>query len=107
MATSAKETETISRFLGWVGVDSGSVVICDPCYADRAGGPDEWIEATSNEISGGPLANALGVISVTHMGDGVYPVFAEYESTKPNRPVGLYIDLTYSGSSMDDPDPTI
>jgi hypothetical protein len=78
--------------IGSVGVDSGQVIILDPCYApqvdykavlDMTGGktvapfsPEEW------------RALGCGVASRTQYGDGIYPVFALY---RDGEIVGLEI----------------
>jgi len=87
------------KLLGRFGVDSGQVMICDPCYlkdwkADEfQSSPDEsrkrkWnrtkkfsydgaCRETLSEDMGGELENGTGVISSTGFGDGEYEVWAE------------------------------
>ncbi len=74
------------RLIGHVGVDSGQLVLVDPCYID-----DQWdgstynkvCDATSSENLAGTLPYARGhegflVAFGTGYGDGFYPVYAEY-----------------------------
>ena len=75
------------RTIGEVCVDSGSIVICDPCRADKASdwwqgvATGEWPlgnykhEAELKGENGDPLAVALH----TGIGDGWYAVEARYE----------------------------
>jgi len=86
----AKERKEI---LGNITVDSGQVIIVDPCYLD-----DNWVESkegkgqygggtyeeccklSDSEKMGGELIisppEGYGVVSETRLGDGVYPVEA-------------------------------
>jgi hypothetical protein len=61
------------ELVGHVGVDSGTVVIIDPCYADRID-----LERDVQDSLNGELKDAFGIIHATAMGDGIFPVFAEY-----------------------------
>lgn len=88
------------KLIGEVGVDSGQVIITDPCYIDN-----EWEEssfddesdqtptheysyagacqATLTKDQGGQLNYRLGhagagVVVSSGYGDGLYPVFASY-----------------------------
>lgn len=83
--------------IGVVGVDSGQVVICDPCYIDS-----EWENEDVEFSKGKPAKNnfsynaccqvtmngdagqlcyklghaGVGVVSTSGYGDGLYPVYA-------------------------------
>jgi hypothetical protein len=86
--------------IGQVAVDSGQIMIIDPCYInkdfcnefdgtyeDKQRGSYEMnyngcCEATLNEKGYGAIGNeyvdALAIASRTTYGDGVYPVYAEF-----------------------------
>ena len=89
------------KLLGHCGVDSGQLVIVDPCYLS------EWKDGeafpnledknknnhyaacceitTRNKDQGGEVLVAgvagTGVVATSGLGDGNYPVYAEYENT--------------------------
>ncbi len=89
--------------IGEVGVDSGQVMITDPCYVKDFKNDEPFLQenelsngdnfaysysgccdATCNAPHHGQLDYALGhpgagVVSTTAYGDGVYPVYAEIE----------------------------
>jgi hypothetical protein len=62
------------ELIGYVGVDSGTVAVLDPCNAgDLAKAP--WPElGQMNYPMGHP---GLAVVSATRSGDGYFPVYAE------------------------------
>jgi hypothetical protein len=89
------KNEVIKRvLLGNVGVDSGQIMISDPCYvkgfidnekfeparADESGNyPYSYngsCGATLSEAMGGQLGAISGVVSSTGYGDGCYEVWA-------------------------------
>jgi hypothetical protein len=95
------KTETLKRvLLGHVGVDSGQIMISDPCYvkdfndnedfdparADDAGNyPYSYngsCGATLSEAMGGQLGTISGVVSSTGYGDGCYEVWATIGESK-------------------------
>ena len=64
--------------IGSVGVDSGTLLIGDPCYCFA----DDDLGAAFSGIGTGlhgeaVLPGGMGVISSTGYGDGVYPVYVE------------------------------
>lgn len=90
---SKEELELVGR----VGVDSGQLIIGDPCYLDRwdsaaFAGCEGWpgvrpeppfdysydgaCRATLSECGAGTLASGSAVASSTCWGDGEYPVYA-------------------------------
>lgn len=97
---------THKELLGTFGVDSGQVLITDPCYlhswVDREFVPGTRDDSYSysgacstslNERGGGTIGIGHdGVVSMTATGDGVYRV---YKCFNGDEFVGLYIDLQY------------
>ena len=107
--------------IGECGVDSGTIMIVDPCYVlpdketdkpkytydeflkaylkgvERSPGEsEESFISRKNEAYSKTLSFGDGVISPTQYGDGCYPVYALYEDKKSNRPSALMIDFTGS-----------
>ena len=77
--------------IGVVGVDSARLVITDPTYIKDQWTP-ELVEKCWNLTPPPMLASqlkykaghdGLGVVFLAGLGDGVYPVFAEYEDAGP------------------------
>jgi hypothetical protein len=89
-----KTNRTTSKYIGEIGVDAGICWIGDPCYVlhleqpPKAIGKDweEFCDLLGDEY---PTAKqfhydlghaGLGVVVSTGYGDGVYPVYAEFNS---------------------------
>lgn len=86
----------IKKLIGYCGVDSGQLIVCDPCYLSdwkdteeisakkgKKGYPFTYAgacSATLEENEGGQLVNEIGaevgVAVSSGFGDGVYPVYA-------------------------------
>lgn len=91
--------------IGSVGVDSGQVMVGDPCYLDKYGkGSSDGFDYVDSEVDaqtaaskyeysysgacaaslsmhgGGELGHADAVSVSSGYGDGVYPVYATYNS---------------------------
>jgi len=64
------------ELVGNVAVDSGRVIICDPCNASEL----NYDRDASKQ--NGQLGSIVGVIHDTATGDGVYPVFAEWRGER-------------------------
>lgn len=82
------------QLIGWVGVDSGQLMIGDPSYIGKGFATDEFDPSnpddsgkypmTYNGVCGatlsdkgfGELGNATAVAFRSGLGDGVYPVYA-------------------------------
>tara|TARA_B100001939_G_C16825276_1_gene566183 strand:- start:90 stop:422 length:333 start_codon:yes stop_codon:yes gene_type:complete len=79
--------------IGTAGVDSGQLMVTDPCYINKFINNDfddyegkkkdtsysysgACTQTLRNENQGGELANGLGVVFSTGIGDGSYPVYA-------------------------------
>jgi hypothetical protein len=95
------------RMIGRTGVDSGQVIVTDPCYFGKfvddeftgVGSGDEGefsysgaCRTTLNEVGGGELGGALAVVSATAYGDGVYRVFQVLD--EDGTITGLFVDFT-------------
>ena len=72
------------RFLiGECGVDSGQIMIIDPCYVKHCKeltDPSLWNKMCGifEENDWNPFEYRNGVISGNHIGDGGYPVYATF-----------------------------
>ena len=76
--------------IGSFGVDSGTVMIVDPCYVLDGEGKyplsfgHDWgefvvmnlMDEAGNHLDSKQLHGEMGVVSSTGYGDGVYPVYA-------------------------------
>jgi hypothetical protein len=95
--------EESKRFLlGHVPVDSGQLLLVDPCYLkDWRGGPFNLDFKADNDYAkcclaslsvkgGGPVFNELAVCFSTGWGDGMYPVYATKED---GRIVRVEVDM--------------
>lgn len=96
------------RTIGSVGVDSGQILITDPCYvyedefvpdAPPTGGKyDTTCRITLHGDCYGE--NGDGFVSATAFGDGRYPVYGEFDG---DRLVRITIDFDPDGSiELDD-----
>jgi hypothetical protein len=64
--------------IGEVGVDSGTLLIGDPCYCFDGDDLDAAFSVIGAGLHGeAVLPRGIGVISSTGYGDGVYPVYVE------------------------------
>jgi hypothetical protein len=80
----------MKKIIGYCGVDSGQLIVADPCYLDNWTGGDcgknndytRACEITLNKDQGGEMVVSgvagTGVVFSTGWGDGSYPVEAEY-----------------------------
>jgi hypothetical protein len=81
------------EYVGSFGVDSGQVMVGDPCYLDewKSNRNDEWnlegkvgqysyhgASATTIEANAGVLGDGRSVVFSSGYGDGVYPVYVQY-----------------------------
>jgi len=92
--------------IGRIAVDAGVVYIGDPCYLysdiiDGGGLGETWEDVCDKLFKDeGPFtvipfnggSEGQGVISSTHWGDGVYPVYAEMD-TERNTPKRIIIEF--------------
>lgn len=87
-------TTYTEQLIGYVGVDSGQLMLCDPCYIGRDFPTDDFDPSTPddsgkypmtyNGVCGatlsdkgfGEIGNATAVAFSSGLGDGMYPVYA-------------------------------
>jgi len=62
--------------IGVAGVDSGALMISDPCYADMVHKWNSENFSLENQLNYPTGHSGLGVQAPTAHGDGVYPVYA-------------------------------
>jgi hypothetical protein len=82
--------------LGHIGVDSGTVLIGDPCYVLQDKPPADLLENWLTRLGQFyfDLGHAgAGVICQTLYGDGCYPVFAELD--RSGRPISVTIEFDH------------
>jgi hypothetical protein len=87
--------------VGRCGVDSGQIMIVDPCYViDNEFGEAEYEECCratlDTEDNAGPIMRNLAVVASSGIGDGYYPVYATIEDLGGwgERIVKLEIDFS-------------
>ena len=94
------------KLVGHVGVDSGQVMICDPCYIDSHWEKVTWetheeflrlmednqnyfnyLGACHASLKSENMASQfdLGVCSSSGWGDGEYPVYATYQNGRVKK----------------------
>lgn len=92
----------MEKVIGYCGVDSGQILLIDPCYVwgddfnvdgePTGGNYDAACRITLSDAGAGEVDG--GVVSGTAWGDGSYPVTATYSG---NRIVSLTIDFDPQG----------
>lgn len=89
------------KLIGYVGVDSGQMLLCDPCYIDslwsKRDVPNDFrdlskfegefnylgsAQATLSDKKAGILGLSVGAVCSTGWGDGIYPVYVTYEGNR-------------------------
>ena len=83
------------HYAGWIAVDSGQAMVCDPVYLEKWNDnqKEEWnlkgkegeysyqgATATTLASSFGQLENATAVVFSTGHGDGLYPVYVHKDN---------------------------
>ena len=92
--------------IGEVEIDTGTLVISDPC---NIGGLELDFEnlGTTQQLLGEPYKNGkerkVAILSTTGLGDGRYPVFAEIvDGEMGERVIALHIHLDFMYCFADD-----
>ena len=88
------------KLIGYIGVDSGQMMLCDPCYIDSMWekkdtkdfsdlsefeGKFSYLgaaQATLSENQVGFLDKGAGAVCSTGWGDGSYPVYVTFEGNR-------------------------
>jgi hypothetical protein len=88
-----RDKEFEKDHLGSVGVDSGMLMITDPCYVDKSTREacEEIYKTTDNELNSGVILNGLALALQTGHGDGMYEVYATRD--EEGRILKIEIDL--------------
>lgn len=94
------------EYIGSFGVDSGQAMVGDPCYLDewKSNRDEEWelegkigqysyhgASATTLNDTAGVLGDGRSVVFNTGYGDGVYPVYAQFD--EDGRVVKILIEF--------------
>lgn len=87
---------TTTKQVGSIAVDSGQVLLVDPCYVLTGHAYEEVCGRTLDLCGFGQVAG--GFATATLYGDGVYPVYAEVDSR------GRIVSLTISFADEDEID---
>ena len=71
------------ELIGHCGVDSGQILLIDPCYVYKddygsGGDYDQCCQITLSDSKAGQTD--LGVVTSTAYGDGTYPVYAQRDA---------------------------
>ena len=100
---------TEGTLIGHCGVDSGQIMLIDPCYVFKddfdggdtptGGSYDEACRVTLAE-GAGQIQNGLGVVTRTYIGDGNYPVYADMEG-KRVKSVTIVFDGGWGAENLD------
>ena len=90
MKTRTKSIRAQRIHVGDCAVDSGQLMIVDPCYlhdwvAGEYGGDSHYAECckVTCKIGAGQIFNGLAVVSATAIGDGLYPVYITMQDGLP------------------------
>lgn len=76
--------QTRTEYLGITGVDSGQLLLTDPCYVNDTDTFDYdkmclWDNTKKSKILINKNGAEVGVVMKTQVGDGVFPVYARYD----------------------------
>jgi hypothetical protein len=95
MTTKKVKLDLELHYAGWIAVDSGQAMVCDPVYLEKWNDnqKEEWNlkgregeysyqGATATTLAGsyGQLENATAVVFSTGHGDGLYPVYVHKDN---------------------------
>lgn len=83
-------SETSLMKVGVVGVDSGRIMLLDPCYEGKVRINDVVTDLGIADVRHVESAVNLGIVAPTGVGDGLFPVIAEIVDGKLN---GILLDF--------------
>ena len=105
------------KLIGHIGVDSGQMLLCDPCYIDSMWentkgmscndfsefeGKFNYLgaaQATLSDKKAGILDISSGAVCSTGWGDGLYPVYVTYEGDRISE-----MRIVFMGEEEEDED---
>jgi hypothetical protein len=106
------------KLIGHIGVDSGQMLLCDPCYIDSMWSKDDVpadfrdlsafegkfnylgaAQATLSDKKAGILDMSSGAVCSTGWGDGLYPVYVTYEGDRISE-----MRIVFMGKKEEDQD---
>lgn len=104
------------QYVGSFAVDSGQAMVGDPCYLDqwKTNEGEEWnLEGKAGDYSyhgasamtinadAGVLGNCSSVVFSTGYGDGLYPVYVQYNSDGRIAKVVIDFDGEFDDEEQD------
>lgn len=98
-------------YIGECGVDSGQLILVDPCYVMRTGYHDEEKLSYDNMIKDNDYTDferevlfsgvgGTGVLTGTGHGDGGYPVFVKYVEDYGKRVSDVIVKFIFSDEDI-------
>lgn len=94
--------------IGTCAVDSGQILLIDPCYIDshwdHDSSYDEVCEVSLGEERAGHVRKLFATVTSTGMGDGEYPVYATY---KDGMVISVTIEFVPEEDDEDDEDENV
>ena len=78
--------------VGECSVDSGQIMIIDPCYVDDGLDYNKVMQITLSDKGYGEFEG--GFVTGTLWGDGTYPVYAEFEGNRISSLTIMFDDQT-------------
>lgn len=99
--------------IGDIDVDSGSIIITDPCYWHECGMHEDAIDALNpgwKPVNTAEIPHDAGhmgkaVASRTGLGDGTYPVYATFEDVPGWGRRVAKLEIFFLADPYDDDDP--
>jgi hypothetical protein len=97
---STQSTAVERRFLGVVEVESGTLMVGDPCYESR-GIDYRAVREGARKPQAVPLAGRPVLVLRNFGGIGTFPVFGDFDG---GEPVGIWINLDPPMEGEDEPE---
>jgi len=89
------------ELVGQCGVDSGSIMLIDPCYVLSDKDYDELTKIREKSGWNPPVEFKMGIVTPTYMGDGNYHTYIQKEK-EGGRVQRILIDFTHTYGTDDD-----